>query len=342
MASVDLVQHLKEQLGTITRYKGPELRSRQEWGTINFDSAAQDIETALSIALDLSAMPLAHLTDQAARDISNAIPDVATYLDQIDNFELQGDAQSNRDGIAANLETFVAQFHTVASQWIPYLAYKRGAFSENIKKFEETIASARAAYDHAVDFATAKQEEVNKIVEATREASASAGVATFTHEFDEEAKKLTVASRLWLGAVGSLAAITVIAAVYSFFWPSLAEDANNWAALRHVVTKVSVIAVLFAATVWCGRIYRAIRHQRSINRHRALSLKTFQAFVQATDDPATRDAVLMATTRSIFANVPTGLVDERSANQDTSVSVVEVGKSAGKVVPTNRAASPEA
>lgn len=343
MASADLVKQLEEQLATITKYEGTELKRRQEWGTITFDSAAQDIDTALSIALDLSAMPLVHLTDQAAQDITNAIPNVATYLERIDNFELQGNAQSNRDNIATHLKSTVAQFHTVTSQWIPYLAYRRGDSSENIKRFEETVENARAQYDQAVDFASTKQDEVNKIVEAAREASASAGVATFTHEFDEEAKRLAVASIGWLVAVASLAAITVIAAVCSFFWPSLADDANSWAAaLRHVVAKVSVIAILFTGTVWCGRIYRAIRHQCSINRHRALSLKTFQAFVQATDDPATRDAVLMAATRSIFANVPTGLVDERSASQDTSVSVLEVGKSAGKAVPTNRVASPDA
>lgn len=342
MASADLVKQLEEQLATITQYEGTELKRRQEWGTITFDEAAQDIDTALSIALDLSTMPLVHLTDQAAQDITNAIPNVATYLEQIDNFELQGNAQSNRDNIATHLKSAVAQFHTVTSQWIPYLAYKRGDFSENIKKFEETIENARSQYGQAVDFAKAKEGEVNKIVEASREASASAGAATFTHEFEEEAKKLAVTSRWWLGTVASLAFVTVMVSVLSFSWPSLPNDADVWAALRHVVAKVSVIAVLFTGTVWCGRIYRAIRHQCSINRHRALSLKTFQAFVQATDDPATRDAVLMATTRSIFANVPTGLVDERSASQDTSVSVLEVGKSAGKAVPTNRVASPDA
>lgn len=343
MASADLVQQLEEEIETITRYEGAELISRREdWGAIMFDSAAQDIGTALSIALDLSAMPLIHLTDKAAQDISNAIPNVATYLKQIDEFKLQGDAERNRDGIAANLKNAVAQLHTEASQWIPYLAYKRGDFSENIKRFEDTITTAKAELDEAASFATSKQEEVNRIVEATREASASAGVATFTHEFDREAKRLAANSRWWLGAVALLAVITVSAAVFSFFWPSLPDDANSWKALRHVVAKVSVIAVLFTATIWCGRIYRAVGHQRSINRHRALSLKTFQAFVHATDDLATRDAVLIAATRSIFANVPTGLVDERSAGQDATVNVLEMGKSAGKAVPAGRTASSDA
>ena len=136
-----------------------------------------------------------------------------------------------------------------------------------------------------------------------------------------------------------LALLTLASAIGSFFWPSLPDDANGWATLRHVVAKVSVIAMLFTGTVWCGRIYRALTHQRSINRHRALSLKTFQAFVKATDDPATRDAVLMAATKSIFANVPTGFVEERTADRDASVNVFDVGRSVGKATPTKRAAS---
>ena len=187
--------------------------------------------------------------------------------------------------------------------------------------------------DEVETYAKEKQNEVEKIADAARQASARAGAAVFAHEFDGEAKKLAVSSRLWLLVVALFAVCTVAAAIRSFFWPLLPDDASSWATLRHVVAKVSVIAVLFTGTVWCGRIYRAIRHQSSVNKHRALSLRTFQAFVQAADDPATRDAVLMAATRSIFANTPTGLVDERSASQDTSVSVLEMGKFAGKAVP---------
>ena len=342
MASAELVQQLEEQLEAINQYKDADLISRRDWGTITFETAAQDIEVARSIAGDLSTMPLTYLTDQAAQDIIDRIPDVSSYLQQIDEFTLEGNAEQNRDSIAAYLKEAVAGLHTAASQWIPYLAYKRGDFSANIKQIEAAVTETKHHLEEAETYAATRRQEIDKIVNLAREASASAGVATFTSEFDSEAKTLAQSSRWWLRAVGVLALLTITSAIGSFFWPALPEDANSWATLRHVVSKVSVIAILFTGTVWCGRIYRALRHQRSINRHRALSLKTFQAFVQATDDPATRDAVLMAATKSIFANVPTGFVEERAANQDASVSVLEIGKSAGKAVPTRKSASPEA
>lgn len=342
MASEAVVQELQDRLKTINRYQDVELISRPtDWGAITFEMAQQHIDLARSIANDLSAMPLTYLTDQAAQEISEHIPNVATYLQQIDEFKLEGALSDNRNAIADNLKAVVESFHSVTSHWIPYLAYKHGDFSKNIRQIEATLAGAKTHLDEAGTYAKAKRDEVEKIVEATREASASAGAVAFTHEFDKEARTLAAGSRRWLGVAALFAACTVAAAVISFFWPALPDDANSWATLRHVVAKVSVIAVLFTGTVWCGRIYRAIRHQSSINRHRALSLKTFQAFVQATDDPATRDAVLLAATRSIFANVPTGLVDERSASQDASVNVLEIGKSAGKAMPTGRKGSPE-
>ena len=339
MAGAELVQELEEQIKTITRYQDTELVQRPKWGAITFEVATQDIDVARSIAGDLSTMPLSHLADQAARDIATQIPAVSTYIQQIDEFELEGNAAANRDSIASNLKSAVEALLTSASPWIAFLAYKRGDIEDRVKRTEEALTEAKAKLDEAESYAVGKREEVDKIVTLTREAAASAGVATFTHEFDEEARRLAKGSSKWLLAVVVLAVFTFATAVASFFWPSLPDDANSWATLRNVVAKVSVIAILFTGTIWCGRIYRALTHQRSINRHRALSLKTFQAFVKATDDPAIRDAVLMAATKSIFGNVPTGFVDERGATQDTSVNVLEIGKSANKAMPTRSAAA---
>ena len=337
MAATELVQQLEEQIESITRYEDTELIRRPEWGAITFEVAAQDINVARPIAGDLSTMPLSDLADRAAQNIAAQIRNVSAYLQQIDKFKLEGNAAANRDGIASNLKGAVETLLTSASPWVAYPAYKRGDIEESVKQTETALAEAKANLDEAESYATGKREEVDKIVTLTREASASAGVATFTQEFDQEAKNLEAGSNKWLAAVIVLTILTSVAALVSLSWPPIPDDANSWVTLRHILAKIPVIAILFTGTVWCGRIYRALTHQRSINRHRALSLKTFQAFVKATDDPATRDAVLMAATKSIFGNVHTGLVDERGATQDTSVNVLEIGKSASKAMPTRRA-----
>lgn len=175
-----------------------------------------------------------------------------------------------------------------------------------------------------------KEGQVDDIVQAAQDAAADIGVATFTQEFDSESSDLTSKSKAWLRATAILAVATIVAAIIFYFWPTVPSDAGPWETLRNVVSKTAVIAVLFTGTVWCGRIYRALMHQATVNRHRALSLKTFQAFAKATDDPFVRDAVLMAATRTVFGVVPTGLV-EQPTGDDTGVNFVEFGKSSGKV-----------
>ena len=88
--------------------------------------------------------------------------------------------------------------------------------------------------------------------------------------------------------------------------------------------------MLFTGTLWCGRIYRALLHQAATNKHRALSLQTFRAFVEATEDENVKDAVLLSATRAIFASIPTGFVDQKAVPDDSSIKVVELAKTAGK------------
>lgn len=67
-------------------------------------------------------------------------------------------------------------------------------------------------------------------------------------------------------------------------------------------------------------------HQSTINRHRALSIKTLQAFSAAVEDTSTKDAVVLEATRAVFGNVPTGYIDSKSS-PDSDIKVFEVAKS---------------
>ena len=100
--------------------------------------------------------------------------------------------------------------------------------------------------------------------------------------------------------------------------------------LQYTTTRVVILGLLFTGTIWCGRIYRTNKHQQSVNKHRANALQTFQAFVEATSDPAVRDAVLLETTRSIFAITASGYLDDIDKSPDTGSRVVEVIKAASK------------
>ena len=317
-------------------YAGKELVSRSEWGTINFKEAKADIESVLFLATELSNLPLQYLTSVAASELSSSIPPVAEHLSQIDNFSLEvGDPNGRRDSIRGELQSAAESFHTQAHPLIPYLVYRRGDIAENIQNLDEAVNAAQEALHNAEQWVSGKKDDVEEIVNATREAAASAGVATFTAEFDGEASELRTRSKNWLWATAVFALSTILAAILLYFWPQVSVQDSGWETLRNVASKAAIIAVLFTGTVWCGRIYRALTHQATVNRHRALSLKTFQAFASSTDDPIVRDAVLVAATKTVFAGAPTGLVNS-SRGQDAGINFVELGRvTKGKVADAN-------
>ncbi len=333
MLTEDLRRNLVEQLINITKYSSTNLVSRPgDWGSIDFESAKSDIDLALSIGRDLSDLPVEFLTESAANQLVNQIPGVAHWLRAIDEFSIlgRGDPGSNREEICAGLHQETERLQEIAGPSIPYLAFRRGDITENLSKLEATLDNAKKTLAESEAWIAEKQKDVEETVSATRDAAASVGVATFTQEFDQEAESLNKRSWLWLFTSAGFGVVTVIAAVGSFFWPTVSLEAGAWETLRNAVSKVAVIAILFTITVWCGRIYRALVHQATVNRHRALSLRTFRAFVEATENEYVRDAVLMAATKAVFGTVPTGLVEQKSSSNEPAVNFVEFGRSAIK------------
>ena len=109
-----------------------------------------------------------------------------------------------------------------------------------------------------------------------------------------------------------------------FFVAEAGLDAGQL--LQKSASRLVVLAVLFTTTLWCGRVYKALLHQAAVNRHRALSLQTFQAFSSAATDDATKDAVLMEATRAVFGRMPTGFLDATDSAGPQGVQVVEIAK----------------
>lgn len=328
MITQELIKELKERLGSLTSYENKELFKRQEWGAINFEQAKADIDSALYLATVLSDLPLEHLSNEVASDISSKIPPVVEQLKRVDEFSLEmgGDPANIRNDICISLTQTAEQLQNSASPYVPYLAYRRGDVGENIAKLNDAVDQSKAILNDNELWINNKKVEIEDIVTATREAAASAGVATFTAEFESEETNLLNRSNKWLKATAVFALLTILAAILFYFWPKVLSDAGGWETIRNIVSKAAILAVLFTGTIWCGRIYRALIHQAAVNKHRALSLKTFQAFVKASEDPYVKDAVLMAATQTVFASIPTGLVDQPGDKQDSGVNFVEFGR----------------
>ncbi|HOV19378.1 MAG TPA: hypothetical protein PLK10_08095, partial [Ottowia sp.] len=235
-----------------------------------------------------------------------------------------------RDQLVNQIKSQADQFFAAAHLYIPYLAYQKGDVQRNINDLTRSVEEAGQLVEGTKKDIEQRRREIGDIIIAAREAAASVGVAHFTVDFNAEADAQDLSAEKWLKTTAGLAAVTILAALLLAFIP-VAPEATTPQVIQLFTSKVVILGLLFTATIWCGRLYKAARHQGAINKHRANALKTFQAFTKAASDDAARNAVLMETTKSIFAITPSGYLENESA-PDGGLKIVEVVKHATQAI----------
>lgn len=324
MATDNTVQILRQRIDKILAFDEKRLiRRPNDWGAITFEEGGKDIRRVFEIADYLKALPVEVLVDSTAQEISASLEECRVYINQIDTFTLE------TGNPAATRNQFISQIHQAgdalflrASPWIPFLAYKKGDVTKNIAALTEAVAKASGIVSEAKTDIQNKSSEIDTIITKAREASGAAGAAVFTKDFSARADALEVQAKTWLTRTTWMAAITLLGSVAAFF--CIDPTMGKIEVVQRLAAKVAIYGVLLTGTVWCGRIYKALMHQAAMNRFKALGLQTFQAFTAGSTDVQTKDAVLLETTRSIFASYQTGYIDEESG---TDTRVVEVLKS---------------
>lgn len=326
MANDENIQALKSAIEELLTYKEKELIKRPEWGEINFEQFEFSFQRLWEIVEHLNVLPTEYLIDTVAKNTSARLLEVKNKLDGIDQFSLTGtNPTQTRDQLGNQLNQLIDQLYNAIAIWIPFLAYQKGDVSKNIQELSSTVEKANKEVEKAKEDIEKKHNQIDDIITKAREASATAGAAVFTEDFLTESEELNNNSWKWLIATIGLAILTAIVAVYMWFEaPEKLTENHIWLIIS---TKLTIFILLFSATIWTGKIYRALKHQAFINKRRALGLKTFQAFSSAASDDQVKDAVLMETTRSIFANGPTGFIDSHQANGEADAKVIEVVKS---------------
>jgi hypothetical protein len=328
MATKDQTKSLTNLITKALELYNNNLVSRSEWGEINFNEASHDLERAKIILSYLKILPLEYLSDNAINQISQAINSLTPILDQINKFSItNGSPTTNRDGIQNQLHGQVDNLYSQAANWIPFLSYQRGDVAENINKLTNTLNQAEQLIEQTKIQINQDKTEIDTIIMATREASASAGAAVFTKDFENESDTQEKSARRWLIATGSGALFTILVA--SGMWihaeSSAVAGLSNSQVIQTVAAKLIILTMLLSGTMWIARHYKAIKHLATINRHRSLSLRTLKAFSAAASDEQTKNAVLIEVTRAIFQTSQTGYLDGLSSD-DSPTKIVEIAR----------------
>jgi hypothetical protein len=325
MATEALTKQFRELINECTQFSIDQILVNPDWGRITFEICRPEIDRTYAMLNQFKLLPLDLLPDGPTQQIISTLPPIKQTLDQIRAFSIElGNPIGTRDQLVNQFKNQADHFFTAAHSFIPYLAYQKGDVQRNISELTRSVEEAGKLVEYTKKDIEDKRGEIGGIIVAAREAAASVGVAHFAADFSAEAASQDQSAKRWLCAAAVLTVVTISVALVMIFVP-IKPDTTSPQVLQLFTSKFIILGMLFTATIWCGRLYKATRHQSAINKHRANALRTFQAFTKAASDDTARNAVLMETTKSIFAITSSGYL-ENEITPDGSLKIVEVVK----------------
>lgn len=319
------LEGMNKHIDQFLQFDKEKLIARPEWGTITLEDVRTDFDRIYSIVNYLKVLPIELLTVNAITSIANEIQQINKLFDAINKFTIEsGSPAQQRDQFISQIQNQADSLYANASPWIPFLAYQKGDVARNVESLTSSVKEAEQLVDETKTNIERRGKEIDEIIIKAREASASAGAAVFTQDFKKESASLKETAKIWLKVTGLLGFLTlIVAALLWYFTESGLDQGQIW---QKITTKVVVLGILVTATVWCGKIYRALMHQSAIYQHRALSIQTLQAFSAAAKDVQIKDAVVLEAAKAVFSTASTGYIESSKDGSEGSIKILEVAK----------------
>lgn len=320
------IANLKKQIERFNTFEKNTLINRSEWGSISLTDAKSDIDRIFSVIDHLKILPIEQLSIDPVNKITSSINAVNDLFDRINQFSVESSNPANqKDEFVKDIQQHADAIYNIASPWIPFLAYQQGDVSKNIENLTSSVSEAQSMVNNAKENLENKENEISAIIEKAREASAAAGAAVFTQDFMKESESKKISARKWLITTSIFAFITFLVAVILWFYPG--ADLDQIQIWQKLTSKIVFLGTLISSTIWCGRIYKALMHQSTVNRHQALSIQTIQAFSNAANDVQIKDAIVLEAARAVFGNFNTGYINEKNDTGEGDIRIIEVAKS---------------
>lgn len=273
---------------------------------LNFASLEQEFRAIAEMSRQLLALDLSVVPHDLLNTAYNVAGRLQEQVGRMLNFSLRQLAEQRSDPKSAReqvVRDFYDQYRAFVSALPPVFAYAAASVSSDVyARTQAELADARTQVSAAVTDARAQLEDLKKLTQLSKEEVQKAGVTRHANFFRIEAQRHEKASDWWLGAVIVLSASL---AGLAFLNLSLVLDTppppTTAAALSQIAAKLLLFSVVASATIWCGRVYRSHKHNSVVNKHRENALSSFETFAASTDNPDTRNVVLVQATQSIFS-----------------------------------------
>lgn len=275
-----------EQARLTAETAATSLQAKTKALTASADAQAIQAQAAANAAITAATSSVNNALELATADIAKA----------------KGDAEHAMGLLRTSLRTEVDAMRTSTEQSLQ--AQRQNTQTE----FATLVDELR------VQIATLN-EEASSTVKKAREALAESGIGTHARIFKAAAESHERVAGRWLLGAAAMTAATIAWLVLAPAW----LHSNHSGAQDYAVYFVGN-TILLGMAIYCGRVYRAERHNKVVNEHRQNALTTYQAIIDhAGDDQSIRSAIVLQATQTIFAPQPTGHWDSKAQAQGDQV-----------------------
>jgi hypothetical protein len=195
------------------------------------------------------------------------------------------------------------------------------------KKVQDLIRKAQVDLQELEN----QRKQGEDILKAMREASAVTGVSNFAGIFGEQASIHDKSAAKWLGAtiISALGIGGFLYWIFNQLVDAIKDGVGFQVSLQVFLAKILLLSFFSVVFYQIVKNYNANMHLHTLNKHRENSLKSFQSFVEATDDPKIKDMVLIQATKAIFEAGDTGYISSKTegiTNMETIKIVDQLDK----------------
>ena len=328
-----LIDEIKKSLGELRQIDILSLARKEELGSMSFESGLPVFERTLRLYREVGKVqlesvswgPLTQLRDQAREAI--------TSFKQIQEFSFArypSNTQAQRDSLIAAIQDRYDREFQLMSPIISFGVRMGTDFERLEREAKEKLDAMSGLLQEQQKSKEETARSVKETLDEVRKLAREAGVSQHAELFSLEAKAHEDSASKWLTATIWVSCITLLGAssLLALSWFYTPSDLNTTRAVQIGIGKLAILSLLFSAVLWTGRLYRSHRHNHVVNRHRMNALRTFQTFVNATGDEATKNAVLIQATQCIFGPQATGYIAAES-DANRASQILEIVRSAG-------------
>lgn len=298
-------------------------------GDLNFEKAKPFFERNIELFKSLNSCDLYILPESAAIELIDVSQRFLNEMDRVKAFSLQ---ENNAPNLAheyfQRAQTSYQEYFSIVTKYLPYLRTRSSDIDHLRDELQKDATNAKKIISDETEtlknYTVKVQKETGELLDSIKNVAAEAGVSKHATVFADEAKQHDGIAKIWLGVTVIIALVTAAFTAYSIYFYS--DSTINLSVTQNTqlaIAKIIGFSLLFYSLKLANKNYTAHRHNQVTNKHRQNALSTFEAFVKASGDSGTKDAVLLRSTETIFSSGVTGYLLEDKDNS-TNTQILEV------------------